>query len=242
MVVNAITKFCKFAVIPLLLGFPIAIIAYRLDIWSMGISFQIIKYTGFISIAVLLLAFGLAVFGLVKKQKPVTITGAVVAILLAIPVVGLSMQAAKAKSLPFLHQVTTDTVNLPEFEVIVGLRGENSNPLDYDSEKLAPLQQAAYPELQTIHSDLNMIQAFNKAVNVASNLGWEIVAKDYKKGKIEAVDTTALWAFKDDIVIRVQTTDTGSKIDLRSISRIGGSDLGANAARVSKFITDFNAN
>lgn len=242
MVMNTISKFCKLAVIPLFLGFPIAVIAYRLQLWSMGVSFQIIKYTGYVSIAVFLIAILVALFALFKKQKDVAKTCVVVALLLAIPVTGLSMQAAKGKSLPFLHQVSTDTVNLPAFDAIIALRGEKSNPLDYDREKLAPLQQAAYPELQPILSDLSVEQAFTKAVDTAMNLGWEVVAKNQDKGMIEAVDTTLLWAFKDDVAIRVQLTDTGSKIDLRSISRVGGTDLGANADRIKKFITVFNAN
>jgi hypothetical protein len=242
MVINTISKFCKLAVIPLLLGFPIAVAAYRLQLWSMGVSFQIIKYTGYVSIAVFLIAILVALFALFKKQKDVAKTCAMVAILLAIPAAGLSTQAAKAKSLPFLHQVSTDTVNLPAFDAIIALRGEKSNPLDYDREKLAPLQQAAYPELQTILSNLSAEQAFTKAVDTAINLGWEVVAKNTDKGTIEAVDTTLLWAFKDDVAIRVQVTDTGSNIDLRSISRVGGTDLGANAERIKKFITVFNAN
>jgi apolipoprotein N-acyltransferase len=123
MVINAITKFCKYAVIPLLLGFPVAIIAYRLDLWSMGVSFKIIQYTGFISMAVLVIALLVAIFALVKKQKDVATTCGIVTVLLALPVVGLSMQAAKAKSLPFIHQVITDTVKLPEFDSIIALRG-----------------------------------------------------------------------------------------------------------------------
>ncbi|MDO6507959.1 DUF1499 domain-containing protein [Colwellia sp. 4_MG-2023] len=242
MVINTISKFCKVAAIPLLLGFPIAVIAYRLQLWSMGVSFQIIKYTGYVSIAVFLIAVLVGVFALFKKQKDVAKTCVVVALLLAMPVIGLSMQAAKAKSLPFLHQVSTDTVNLPAFDVIIALRGEKSNPLDYDREKLALLQQAAYPELQSILSDLSVEQAFTKAVDTAMNLGWEVVAKDKDRGMIEAVDTTLLWAFKDDVAIRVQLTDMGSKVDLRSISRVGGTDLGANAERIKKFITAFNAN
>ncbi|MBU2923332.1 DUF1499 domain-containing protein [Colwellia sp. 1_MG-2023] len=239
---NTISKFCKFMVIPLLLGFPIAVIAYRLQLWSMGVSFQIIKYTGYVSIAVFLIAILVTLFALFKKQKEVTKTCVVVALLLAIPVIGLSKQAAKAKSLPFLHQVSTDTVNLPAFDVIIALRGDTSNPLDYDREKLAPLQQAAYPELQSILSEFSTEQVFTKAVNTAMGLGWEIVAKNQDEGRIEAVDTTSLWAFKDDIAIRVQQTETGSKIDLRSISRVGGTDLGANAERIKKFITAFNVN
>ncbi|XPF96248.1 DUF1499 domain-containing protein [Colwellia sp. RE-S-Sl-9] len=239
MFIKKIITICKFLTIPLLLGFPLAVIAYRLQLWGMGTSFKIIQFTGYASIVVLVIAIVIGLFAFFTKQQRVLKSSAIVAILLAIPAVGLSMQAAKAKSLPFLHQVSTDTVNLPQFKAILALRGEGTNPLEYDSEKLAPLQQKVYPELQPIVSILNTEQAFNKAIDTAIKLGWEIVAKDIKQGMIEAVDTSLLWGFKDDVAIRIQATDTGSKIDLRSISRIGGTDLGANAKRIKSFISSF---
>tara|TARA_R110002167_G_scaffold3614_1_gene17494 strand:+ start:12975 stop:13700 length:726 start_codon:yes stop_codon:yes gene_type:complete len=240
MLIKTMAKIFKLAVIPLLLGFPIAIIAYRLQVWPMGTSFQIIKCTGYGSAIVLALALLLGLFALFKKQKDVAKSYALVVILLAIPVIGLSMQGTKAKSLPFIHHVSTDTINPPKFQAIVALRGEGSNPLEYDSEKLAPLQKAAYPKVKTIISELSAEQAFANAVDTAVNLGWEIVAKHAEQGIIEATDTTLLWGFKDDVVIRIQATTTGSKVDLRSISRIGGTDLGANAKRVESFISRFS--
>lgn len=242
MIIQTIAKLFKLAAIPLLLGFPIALIAYRLQIWQMATSFQIIKLTGYGSAIVFALALLLGLFSLFKKQHNAAKSYALVMILLAIPVIGLSMQASKAKSLPFIHHVSTDTINPPKFQSIVALRGEGSNPLAYDTEKLAPLQKAAYPKVKSIVSGLNHEQAFIRAVDIAESLGWEVVAKNAEQGLIEAVDTTLLWAFKDDVVIRVQATTTGSKIDLRSISRIGGTDLGANAKRVETFITNFSAN
>jgi hypothetical protein len=68
MLINTITKALKAVVIPLLLGFPIAVIAYRMELWPMGVSFQIIKYTGYISIAVLALSILIGLFTLFKKQ------------------------------------------------------------------------------------------------------------------------------------------------------------------------------
>ncbi len=239
MLINKITCALKYIAILLLLGFPVAIIAYRLQIWPMGISFKIIAFTGYISIAGLVISFLLGLFSVLKK-KPTIVKGCVIAgILFAIPAVGLTMQFVKVKSLPFIHHVSTDTNNPPQFQAIIALRGENSNPLTYDTEKLAPLQLSAYPEVKPILSKLTKVQAFDRAIATAKSLGWEIITQDGEQGIIEAVDTTLLWAFKDDVVIRIQETETGSKIDLRSISRIGGSDLGANAKRVIKFITSF---
>lgn len=242
MIIEIIAKILKLTVIPLLLGFPIAVIFYRLQVWQMATSFQIIKFIGYGSVIVLALALLLGLFALFRKQQDVAKSYALVVILLAMPAIGLSMQAAKAKSLPFIHHVSTDTTNPPKFEAIVALRGESSNPLEYDREKLALLQKAAYPKVQPIISELNTEQAFTRAVDTAMSLGWEVEAKNAEQGIIEAVDTTLLWAFKDDVVIRIQATTTGSKIDLRSISRVGGTDLGTNAKRIETFITMFSAN
>jgi len=240
--IKTISTICKYLAIPLVLGFPIAVIAYRLNLWEMGTSFKIIQYTGYGSIVVLAITLIVGIFAFIKKYKPIAERSACIAVLLAVPVIGLALQASKAKSLPFLHQVTTDTVNLPQFNSIVALRGEGSNPLAYNSEKLAPLQLQAYPELKPIISELTFEQAFSKAIQTAKALDWEIVAQQPEQGSIEAVDTTLLWGFKDDIAIRIIATNTGSKIDLRSISRIGGTDLGANADRVKNFIKMFNEN
>jgi uncharacterized protein (DUF1499 family) len=100
----------------------------------------------------------------------------------------------------------------------------------------------AYPYINTIKVSTNIQTAFDKAVDVTKDLGWVIVNKNKTKGIIEATQTTTLWQFKDDIVIRVrsnaQTPDI-TDIDLRSVSRIGQSDLGANAKRIQRFIDRF---
>lgn len=230
----------KFTPVPLLLGFPIAVIAYRLQLWEMGTSFKLILFTGFVSAVLLILAISVGIFSFIKKRDDVVKPCVVTVLLLVIPVAGLSMQALKSKSLPFIHHVSTDTINLPQFNAIIPLRGDDSNPLEYDREKLAPIQQKSYPDLKSIISELSTEQAFNQAVNIVDDLGWEIVSKNSEQGIIEAVDTTLLWAFKDDVVIRIEASDTGSKIDLRSISRVGRSDLGANAERIRSFISAFS--
>jgi uncharacterized protein (DUF1499 family) len=65
---------------------------------------------------------------------------------------------------------------------------------------------------------------------------WEIVATDSSAGRIEATATTRVFRFKDDVVIRIRPRDSGSRLDIRSVSRIGGSDLGKNASRIRDFI------
>jgi uncharacterized protein (DUF1499 family) len=67
-------------------------------------------------------------------------------------------------------------------------------------------------------------------------MGWEIVAAEAAEGRIEATETTAWWGFKDDVVIRIAPEGTGSRLDIRSMSRVGKSDLGKNADRIRAFL------
>jgi len=182
-----------------------------------------------------------------KKNNPegakAALVGAVIAL---IPVVPLLMQAKKARALPYIHNVSTDIVNAPQFDKVLALRTENDNPHVYDAEqaigdagKLGELQQGAYPNVKTHQSSLSVSEALIKAEAVAKEMGWEIVNVDAAQGIVEATETTLLWGFKDDIVIRVQQGNTSTNVDLHSVSRFGGSDIGANAARIEKFIQRF---
>ena len=79
-------------------------------------------------------------------------------------------------------------------------------------------------------------ETLQRAIDAARSLGWEVTASDAPSGRIEAIATTSWWGFKDDVVIRVRPEGTGSRVDVRSVSRVGVSDLGANAKRVREFL------
>ena len=163
-----------------------------------------------------------------------------------VPILGLGSQVFVARTVPAIHNISTDTVNPPQFNAVVALRGEGTNPLEYKIENgdLAEVQKNAYPDIKTITANASVQDAFDKAVNIAEDLGWDIVSKDQSNGIIEATQTTTLWQFKDDIVIRIRAnaqTPDSTDIDLRSVSRIGRSDLGANARRIQHFIDQFNS-
>ena len=98
---------------------------------------------------------------------------------------------------------------------------------------------AAYPGLKTLQSDLSVGEAVDRAVEVLTNQGIEIVNSDKDSGIVEATATTFWFGFKDDVVVRVRSDGDGSKIDVRSVSRVGQSDVGANAARIMKFLEAF---
>ena len=84
-------------------------------------------------------------------------------------------------------------------------------------------------------------EAFARALTTAERLGWEIVAQDADSGLIEATDTTFWMGFKDDVVIRLRPEGAGTRVDMRSVSRVGRSDIGVNAARVAGYMEELQA-
>ena len=135
---------------------------------------------------------------------------------------------------PPIHDITTDTDDPPTFETAPALRGSDSNPLAIKADVIAR-QLAAYPDLGTLRSPRSYVGSYQLARLTARKLGWEITREDPNAGFIEAVASTRIMQFKDDVVIRVRTDAQGSLIDLRSVSRVGQSDLGANAQRIRAF-------
>jgi uncharacterized protein (DUF1499 family) len=140
---------------------------------------------------------------------------------------------------PFMNDITTDLDDPPAYEAIRALRADAPNPADYGGPEVAANQRLAHPEIEPINSTLAADAAFDRCLEVAASLGWEIVAQNRSRGLIEAVDTTPFFRFKDDVVIRVRADGGGSRIDLRSHSRIGLTDLGKNAARIMEFVRAF---
>lgn len=141
----------------------------------------------------------------------------------------------RVKLLPMIHDVSTDTVDPPAFVAVVPLRTGATNAPEYDGAEVAAKQRAAYPDLQPIELADPPQRAFERALAAARSLGWEIVASDGAAGRLEAVATTRWFGFKDDVVVRIRPHAAGSLIDVRSKSRVGKSDVGANAARIRHF-------
>ena len=111
------------------------------------------------------------------------------------------------------------------------------NDISTDSDEATAEQRRAYPDIQPLVLPMPPPAAFDRALAVAMGLGWDIVKRDPAGGRIDAVDTTFWFGFKDDIVVRVREADGGSRIDVRSKSRVGRGDVGTNARRVRAFLT-----
>ncbi|MGQ9426635.1 DUF1499 domain-containing protein [Gilvimarinus sp. F26214L] len=142
---------------------------------------------------------------------------------------------------PPIHDISTDTENPPPFVDVLPLRADAPNSHVYgDSpdltpQKLAELQREAYPDVQPRYFDQSREEVFARALEAVDELGWDLVAQSPEEGRIEATDTTFWFRFKDDIVIRIREEGDRTRVDARSVSRVGTSDVGKNAQRIREF-------
>lgn len=144
----------------------------------------------------------------------------------------------KARTLPPIHDISTDVSDPPRFLDVIPLRERASNPPQYDGKNAAKQQLQAYPAVKTVYSSASCEAVIASAKRVAADMGWEVISTttdDAEECYMEAVATTTWFGFKDDVVIRARDNGFESTIDIRSKSRVGVSDLGANADRILKF-------
>ena len=161
---------------------------------------------------------------------------ALAALVVAVAVGAVPMrQLAWVWSAPPIHDVTTDTEDPPAFVAAVPLNTPGRT--DYGGSALAERQRAAYPDLRPAVLPVAPADAFRRALAVVRRMGWELLATDPDTFRIEATDRTFWFGFRDDVVVRIAAADgSGSRVDVRSLSRVGVGDLGANARRVRAFL------
>jgi len=150
----------------------------------------------------------------------------------------------KAYKLPAIYDITTDPIDYPHFEKIARLRPRDANPVTYAGLYTAEQQHAAYPDIEPDVTDASPQEAYDAALKVITKRKWHLVDAQppqpggARDGHIEAIARTMILGFRDDVVVRVRATADGARIDVRSASRYGRHDLGANAARVRALIDD----
>jgi hypothetical protein len=156
-----------------------------------------------------------------------------------------------ARSVPAIHDVSTNLDDVPQFSRLP-VRADNlDNVPDLDRPELkamAPearwkaVHASAYGGLRTVRVPMNVADTIRRAAALARERGWEIAVADPEAGLLEATETSLFFRFKDDVVIRARPDPAGgSQVDMRSISRVGGSDVGVNAKRVRGFLEDLQA-
>lgn len=154
-------------------------------------------------------------------------------------------------SLPAIHDITTDLADPPQFAALT-LRADNWDNIPGADEsemrgmnprqRWATLHQDAYPDIRSVRIDQPVAEVIEKAKRLTEDRGWKVVSVDPASGHLEATATISLFRFKDDVVIRARSAENGaaSIIDMRSVSRVGVHDLGANAKRVRQFLSDLS--
>lgn len=221
---------------------PIGALGSRLGLWPFTIGFLAMA-VGLV-LAIVGIATGVAGLLIARKRalsgdQPPIVAGLVISLLI-VGFLGNQFLTATSGPTTAIHNISTDTDDPPQFIDVVALRGEDSNPLELDAAKIAPVQKEFYPWVEPLTIRSSTSDAFQKSLRVLEDMGLEIVATHPDIGLIEATDTTFWFGFKDDVAIRVQEYPQGVIIDVRSVSRVGQSDLGVNARRIGEILNNIS--
>ncbi|MGH7384416.1 MAG: DUF1499 domain-containing protein [Candidatus Rokuibacteriota bacterium] len=213
----------------------------RWDWWDFRAGFAIFRWTlygGLVAIMVALAGLVLALLARAGRTALLSlVTLALLAAVGAVPVTHLRT----AGRVPPIHDISTDLDDPPRFVAVLPRRQGAPNPAEHGGPALAAQQRAGYPDLGPLRSSEPPARVFPRAIDVARSLGWEIVATAPAEGRVEATDRTRWFGFRDDVVVRVRPDGAGSRVDVRSVSRVGRSDLGTNARRIRAFLEALRA-
>ena len=211
-------------------------IGYRLGLWHFRTGFEILKWSFFLSGATLLILLA-CMFFVQTKTRADSMIG-IIGIIICLVLVYVPYSWKKTlDAYPYIHDISTDTLNPPDFVIVDQLRAADDHSIEYDGLEVAELQVKAYPDIKTLVIDGDIEKHLQSAENVLNDMNLDIVSVDIESGRIEAVATSFLFGFKDDMVIRMTETDGAQvAVDVRSKSRVGKSDLGQNAKRIRRFM------
>ncbi|MBW7960822.1 DUF1499 domain-containing protein [Bradyrhizobium sp. BR 10261] len=223
----------------------VSVIIVRFDFLEMKPALA--TFFGGLAIAGLSILFGLAGFAAIWQNG----SRGMARILLAFLIDGAILayptyQALLYRKLPHIYDVTTDPIDPPRFEALSRLRtGDGTNTAVYAGLYSAEQQRQFYPEIEPVELEIPVDRAYAIARQLVIKRKWTVIDErepqpPRRMGRIEAVARTPIMGFREDVSIRVVPDGDDSRVDIRSASRYFDSDLGSNAARVTKFIDDLN--
>ncbi len=214
------------------LAFRASLIPWRPAVVGVAVAACGMVLIGFFSLLVL--------FFLLRTNRQGQSRHCLVAVALSLfPLAGAFFLGLQGAKVPPIHDISTDTANPPFFSMARNLRQPGDNSIAYPGAAAADQQRQAYPDIAPLEVPIAPEDAFHKSRTAAVWLQWQIVGQDQEQGIIEAVDRTPVFGFADDIVIRITAAGGGSRVDIRSASRAGVSDLGVNAKRIRTFMRTF---
>ena len=221
------------ALVLVLIGGP----GTRMGWWDFRTGFKLMKYGAQLGIAAIVVAVVAA--ALARRARRGALAFAVAGLLLGAMAFYLPWSFRRqAMRVPPIHDITTDFVNPPEILASRAMRDttQGMNSWVYEGDSIAAKQRRAYPDIRPVMLSLPPDDAYRAALKAARDMGWRVLREDAAGRRIEAVDQTRWYGFKDDVAIRVTPASGISRVDVRSVSRIGGSDVGMNAARIRRYV------
>lgn len=215
-------------------GSKLSMLPWRPALLTVAAAVVGMALTGLLALLILLQSF-------IQRGSGLGRTCSLAAFLSVFPLAGVMFFGLQGANLPPIHDISTDTEHPPLFIAAKTLRRETDHAPQYPGEEVARLQRQGYPHIQPLQSALSPGTTYTRCLKAARTLEWQILDENQAEGRIEAMTESLLFGFKDDIVIRITAEGTGSRIDIRSASRVGVSDLGVNAKRITDFFDTFKA-
>ena len=215
---------------------------FRFDLLGLGLAFQAM-FISFGVTALIALVTISVLFIQIIRRKTDTLALPFITIVIGVFFAGYGLvQYNKTQTVPPIHNLSTDLDNPPAFSVgMIDLRGENSNPLEIP-DQVKDMQRSAYADLKPLVLSGSLTQNYPHALDVVKDMGWEIHLEDDVAGTIEATDTTFWLGFKDDVLVQLSDDmEAGTTtVNVRSVSRMGATDLGVNNDRIQAYLRDLS--
>lgn len=200
-----------------------------------------------VSIGGLVLAIIVALVGIVRIWFGGQMGAGAAFAAIAIALIGLALPLYYLSQfflLPRLNDVETTPRQPMQFSQLAAQRPADANRIVEPDLTAAELQEKAYPDLRPMELERSVTETFDIVHEAVKRIGWTIVLNEppgEQPGRIEATDRTMVMGFTDDALIRVTGDDTRAFIDVRSVSRYGLHDLGANADRIRALFAEVKA-
>lgn len=209
--------------------------SYQAGLLSLPAAFTVLRWAAYVGLAAIAAGSGAALWTY-RRRALVPFALSVVALIAA--AVSVAVPAGWqwiAGRVPAIYDVSTDLENPPVFEAVLSARDATANPIERTID-LDDRQRTGYPDIAPVTLAGTTDQVFDRALAVAQDNGWSIVTADKATGRIEATATSRWFGFTDDVVVRLTPWGAGTRIDVRSVSRVGTSDYGSNARRIRRFL------
>lgn len=213
--------------------------AHRLGLLPLGTAFDLLRLGAYLGVGAAALGLlALLIATLCRRWRP-ALVGLLLVVLVAAMMAVPWQLMQRAEAVPPIHDITTDMGDPPAFEALAAAREAAPNAVDYPGEGFASQQRRAYPGVQPLIVNRPLAEVMAAAEAEARERGWAIATLD--ETRLEATATTRWFGFQDDVAVRLTEQADGVRVDVRSASRLGRSDLGTNAARIHSYLTGLEA-